>query len=283
MSEIKKILFPTDFSPTAQNAFKHCLILADYYQAKVEVLHVVFPEYATMDVPVVSMETTREKAETATAVLHSFVKLGLDQAQVAYSLQQVPRVEELVEIGIPIGSIIKIAEERHADLVLMGTKGAHNTLERAFGSVSSGVIEQARCPVLLIPEFAQWKPTHIVAYASDLSEADPYHFWKATEMLSPFHPLLHVINIHQGKEHDQVAIDELKKIFSNNTPAVQISFHQENHDSISKGLEEFVDNYGVDLLVMYSPHRSWIERLFHHSQTRDVAFTTRTPLLVIKG
>lgn len=283
MSEIKKILFPTDFSPTAQNAFKHCLILADYYQAKVEVLHVVFPEYAAMDVPVVSMETTREKAETATAVLHSFVKLGLDQAQVAYSLQQVPRVEELVEIGIPIGSIIKIAEERHADLVLMGTKGAHNTLERAFGSVSSGVIEQARCPVLLIPEFAQWKPTHIVAYASDLSEADPYHFWKATEMLSPFHPLLHVINIHQGKEHDQVAIDELKKIFSNNTPAVQISFHQENHDSISKGLEEFVDNYGVDLLVMYSPHRSWIERLFHHSQTRDVAFTTRTPLLVIKG
>lgn len=283
MSEIKKILFPTDFSPTAQNAFKHCLILADYYQAKVEVLHVVFPEYAAMDVPVVSMETTREKAETATAVLHSFVKLGLDQAQVAYSLQQVPRVEELVEIGIPIGSIIKIAEERHADLVLMGTKGAHNTLERAFGSVSSGVIEQARCPVLLIPEFAQWKPTHIVAYASDLSEADPYHFWKATEMLSPFHPLLHVINIHQGKEHDQVAIDELKKIFSNNTPAVQISFHQENHDSISKGLEEFVDNYGVDLLVMYSPHRSWIERLFHHSQTRDVAFTTRIPLLVIKG
>lgn len=283
MSEIKKILFPTDFSPTAQNAFKHCLILADYYQAKVEVLHVVFPEYAAMDVPVVSMETTREKAETATAVMHSFVKMGLDQTQAVYSLQQVPKVEELVEIGIPIGSIIKFAEERHADLVLMGTKGAHNTLERAFGSVSSGVIEQAHCPVLLIPEFAQWKPTHIVAYASDLSEADPYHFWKATEILSPFHPILYVINIHQGKEHDQVAIDELKKIFSNNTPAVQISFHQEKHDSIRKGLEEFVDNYGVDLLVMYSPHRSWIERIFHHSQTRDVAFTTRTPLLVIKG
>lgn len=283
MSEIKKILFPTDFSPTAQNAFKHCLILADHYQAKVEVLHVVFPEYAAMDVPVVSMETTREKAETARAVMHSFVELGLNQSLKVYNFQQLPRVEEVVEIGIPIGTIIKAAEEHKADLILMGTKGSHNTLEKAFGSVASGVIEQAHCPVLLIPEFAQWKPTHIVAYASDLSEADPYHFWKATEILSPFHPLLHVINIHQGKEHDQVAIDELKKIFSNNTPALQISFHQENHESISKGLEEFVDNYGVDLLVMYSPHRSWIERLFHHSQTRDVAFTTRIPLLVIKG
>jgi nucleotide-binding universal stress UspA family protein len=137
--------------------------------------------------------------------------------------------------------------------------------------------------VMLIPEFAQWKPTHIVAYASDLSESDPYHFWKAAELLTPFHPLLHVINIHKGDAHDQIAIDELKKIFSDNTPAVQISFHQEKHDSIATGLEEFVDNYGVDLLVMYSPHRSWVERWFHHSQTRDVAFTTRIPLLVIKS
>lgn len=283
MSQVKKILFPTDFSPTAQNAFKHCLILADYYQAKIEVLHVVFPEYAAMDVPVVSMATTREKVDAAVPVMHSFLELGLSQTQALYTFQAIPRVEEKVEIGIAIGTIIKMANEHDADLIMMGTKGSHNTLEKAFGSVSTGVIEQAKCPVMLIPEFAQWKPTHIVAYATDLSESDPYHFWKAAEMLTPFHPLLHVINIHKGNAHDQIAIDELKKIFSNNTPAVKISFHQEKHDSITDGLEVFVDNYGVDLLVMYSPHRSWVERWFHHSQTRDVAFTTRIPLLVIKS
>jgi nucleotide-binding universal stress UspA family protein len=283
MSQVKKILFPTDFSPTAQNAFKHCLILADYYQAKIEVLHVVFPEYAAMDVPVVSMATTREKVDAAVPVMHSFLELGLSQTQALYTFQAIPRVEEKVEIGIAVGTIVKLANEQDADLIMMGTKGSHNTLEKAFGSVSTGVIEQAKCPVMLIPEFAQWKPTHIVAYASDLSESDPYHFWKATEVLTPFHPLLHVINIHKGNAHDQVAIDELKKIFSNNTPAVQISFHQEKHDSVTDGLEVFVDNYGVDLLVMYSPHRSWVERWFHHSQTRDVAFTTRIPLLVIKS
>lgn len=283
MSQVKKILFPTDFSPTAQNAFKHCLILADYYQAKIEILHVVFPEYAAMDVPVVSMATTREKVDAAVPVMHSFLELGLSQTQALYTFQAIPRVEEKVEIGIAIGTIIKMANEHDADLIMMGTKGSHNTLEKAFGSVSTGVIEQAKCPVMLIPEFAQWKPTHIVAYASDLSESDPYHFWKAAEMLTPFHPLLHVINIHKGDAHDQIAIDELKKIFSNNTPAVQISFHQEKHDSITDGLDVFVDNYGVDLLVMYSPHRSWVERWFHHSQTRDVAFTTRIPLLVIKS
>ena len=283
MSQVKKILFPTDFSPTAQNAFKHCLILADYYQAKIEVLHVVFPEYAAMDVPVVSMATTREKVDAAIPVMHSFLELGLSQTQALYTFQAIPRVEEKVEIGIAVGTIVKMANEHDADLIMMGTKGSHNTLEKAFGSVSTGVIEQAQCPVMLIPEFAQWKPTHIVAYATDLSESDPYHFWKAAEMLTPFHPLLHVINIHKGDAHDQIAIDELKKIFSDNTPAVQISFHQEKHDSIATGLEEFVDNYGVDLLVMYSPHRSWVERWFHHSQTRDVAFTTRIPLLVIKS
>lgn len=283
MSQIKKILFPTDFSPTAQNAFKHCLILADFYQAKVEVLHVVFPEYAALDVPVVSMVTTREKAETAQSVLLSFVELGMTQTQAIYTFKSPPKIEQSVEIGVPIGTVLKLANEHKTDLIMLGTKGEHNTLEKAFGSVTTGVIEQAACPVMVIPEFAQWKPTHIVAYASDLSESDPYHFWKAADMLTPFHPLLHVVNIHQGNAQDEVAIDELKKIFSNNTPAIQISFHQEKHDSITAGLETFIDNYGVDLLVMYSPHRSWIERLFHHSQTRDLAFTTRVPLLVIKS
>ncbi|AEE50781.1 universal stress protein [Haliscomenobacter hydrossis] len=283
MSQIKKILFPTDFSPTAQNAFKHCLILADYYEAKVEVVHAVFPEYAALDMPVVSMTTTREKAEAARAVLGSFVELGMTQTQEFYTFKNLPTVEQMVEIGVPIGTILKLADERHIDLIMMGTKGEHNTMERAFGSVSTGVLEHAICPVMVIPEFAHWKPTHIVAYASDLSESDPYHFWKAADILTPFHPLVHVVNIHKGEAHDEVAIDELKKIFSNNTPAVQISFHQEKHDSITAGIETFVDNYGVDLLMMYSPHRSWIERLFHHSQTRDLAFTTRIPLLVIKS
>jgi len=128
MSQVKKILFPTDFSPTAQNAFKHCLILADYYQAKIEVLHVVFPEYAAMDVPVVSMATTREKVDAAIPVMHSFLELGLSQTQALYTFQAIPRVEEKVEIGIAIGTIVKMANEHDADMIMMGTKGSHNTL-----------------------------------------------------------------------------------------------------------------------------------------------------------
>lgn len=283
MSPVKKILFPTDFSPTAQNAFKHCLILADHYQAKIEVLHIATPEYAVMDIPSISSEITQEKAQVAAAVLHTFVELGMSQSQAAYTFQKKPRVEESVEVGSSVGSILNIAEEHQVDLIVMGTTETQTTLEAIFGSVSSGVMDQAKCPILLIPEAAQWKPTHVVAYASDLSESDPYHFWKATELLSPFQPSLHVINISNDDTQDQVAMGELKKIFSNNTPAVKVSFHQEKHESIAKGLEAFVGKHKIDLLVMYSPQRSWFERLFHQSQTREVALTTQLPLLIIKG
>lgn len=283
MSPIKKILFPTDFSPTAQNAFQHCLILADHYQAKIEVLHIAAPEYAVMDIPSISTESTQGKAKVAKTVLHTFVDLGINQSQAAYTFQKKPRVEESVEVGSSVGSILNIAEEHQIDLIVMGTTEEQTAMDVIFGSVSGGVMDQAKCPILLIPETAQWKPTRVVAYASDLSEADPYHFWKATELLSPFQPSLHVINISNEDTQDQVALGELKKIFSSNAPAVKVSFHQKNHESIAKGLEEFVNHHKIDLLVMYSPQRSWFERLFHHSQTREVALTTQLPLLVIKG
>ena len=79
MKMIKKILFPTDFSATAQSAFRHCLLLADKYDADVEILHVIFPEYEALDLPVMAAQATKEKAEAAGVVMKTFVETGLTQ------------------------------------------------------------------------------------------------------------------------------------------------------------------------------------------------------------
>ncbi|MEY4135204.1 MAG: hypothetical protein RL386_1554 [Bacteroidota bacterium] len=284
MRKIHRILFPTDFSEAAQNAFRYCRSLADALSAEIFVLHVVYPEYELLDLPVLATKATHDKIDAAKDALNSFVGLGAGQAAVPDDL----KTSQEVEVGTPVGIIRQNAQKHAADLIVMGTKGEHNALEKTLGSVTTGVIEGAHCPVLVVPEHTAWRPPHIVAFATNLSEADPYHVWKAAEILEPFHPLMHIIHISDEKKPAgrTTRFDEVEAFFrhqANDTPALQLTFHELERASVTEGLEEFSDNHEVDLLVMFAPRHSWSDRLFKPSATRKMALDAPLPLLFLKN
>lgn len=289
MSKINKILFPTDFSETAQNAFRYSLILADHYGAEIILLHAVYPEYEMLDLPVMAVKATRDKMEAARSALNSFIELEVSQVGADYSFRRAPVVFPEVEVGTPVAIIAQTVKKHHPELIVMGTKGEHNALEKTLGSVTTGVIEDSACPVLVVPEHAGWKAPKVVAYATDLSEADPYHVWRAAQMLEPFHPLMHVVHIANGKSGNAgpgANLTEVEEFFNrqnNNTPALQIAFHQLERDSVTAGLEEFIDYYDIDMLVMFAPRHSWLDRLLKPSSTKKMALDTPAPLLLLKN
>jgi nucleotide-binding universal stress UspA family protein len=47
-------------------------------------------------------------------------------------------------------SIISYADEQRADLIVMGTRGRAGLKRLVLGSVASGVVEHATCPVLVV-------------------------------------------------------------------------------------------------------------------------------------
>lgn len=283
MRMIKKILFPTDFSATAQNAFRHCLLLADKYGADIEVLHVIFPEYEALDLPVMAAQATKEKAEAARAAMKAFVESTLAQVQAAHQLEGVPNVKPDIEIGTPGKIICDAARRNEADLIVMGTKGEHNVLERVFGSVTTAVIGNAYCNLWIVPEKALFEQIDIIAYATDLMEADPYHIWEVGKMLEPFSPIIHCVHVNVNSSVEG-AIDfaSLGAFFEHHAPSLQINFHSLSGRSVIESLEEFIDTHDVGLLAMYAPRHNWIERAFRKSHTRRMAFEAHVPLLIIK-
>lgn len=283
MTKIRKILFPTDFSDAAQNAFHHCLAFADKMEAGIVLLHAIFPEYEALDLPIMAAKATQEKVEAARLMLDSFIASSVDQMKKKQPLKNPPRVEKEVEIGSPGGVIINIARREEADLIIMGTRGEHNALEKAFGSVTTGVIERAHCPVMVIPEEAPIDTIDIIAYASDLSEADPYHVWKAAHILECFNPILHVVHIRGSRNStEEVDFAEMEDFFREQAPALQVIFHNIRGMTVENALEEFVDTYDVDVLCMYAPNHNLLERIFYDSRTRRMAMKTHIPLLLIK-
>jgi nucleotide-binding universal stress UspA family protein len=152
MLAIKTILFPTDFSKHAELALPFASALARDYGGRLLIAHVQTPPavaYGEMDAlppdPVETEEVVKKR-------LLSIRPAG----------QGVP-FEHYYIIGDPAGEIVRLANEKQADLIVMGTHGRRGLRRLLMGSVAEQVVRKAPCPVVTVKD-----PAH-------LTESDAAH------------------------------------------------------------------------------------------------------------
>lgn len=137
MLPIQTIVFPTDFSTTADEALEVAKALARDHQAKLVLMH------AVLSVPSVEVYVAQEELDKLK--LESRGKLNALAAQIADS-----EVEVHVPFGDPGPSIVGVAQQVGADLIVMGTHGRTGLGRVLLGSVAEHVLRHATCPVLTI-------------------------------------------------------------------------------------------------------------------------------------
>jgi nucleotide-binding universal stress UspA family protein len=282
MTDIKKILFPTDFSETAQHAFQQALVLADHWHARIQVLHVVYPEYEGMDLPMMSAQMTNKRVELAKSLCNQFIDTGTRKTE--WIRKHNIEIQPLVEVGAAPSIISSTAEDIGADLIIMGTQGEHPIIERIFGTISAHVLDLSKVDVLLIPQKARLQRFNAIAYATDLTIADPYHIWETSRLFELLADKLYCVHVFTDQDESvELKMNELKSYIRQNPPSISIELVGLDGDSVEDHLQDFIRDRSIDILVMYSPHRSLFERLFHRSHTRQMAYHSEIPLWVIKS
>lgn len=146
MKPYRKILVPTDFSPGAEVALEHALVLRQHLGATLTLLHVYplpiayGPPYAyTVDLigPIerdarAQLEKTSQRAR----------ELGAGD-------QPVP-IQAKLAAGAAALSITEEAKEGGYDLIVLGTHGRTGLSHLFIGSVAERVVRTAHCPVLTV-------------------------------------------------------------------------------------------------------------------------------------
>jgi nucleotide-binding universal stress UspA family protein len=139
MLPINKILFPTDFSDRAMNAFHMASALARDHRAALTVLHVrempalPFAEFGAVPPPALP---SREE------LMAKLAKFELPDEGIA--------VEFVIADGEPGEEIVRVAKEHRCDLIVMGTHGRTGLSRLLMGSVAERVMRRAPCPVLTL-------------------------------------------------------------------------------------------------------------------------------------
>src|SRR5690349_12825010 len=142
----RSIVVGTDGSDTAQKAVDEAVDLAKSLSAKVWLVSAYEP---------VPQARLREEARQAPADLQWMVNPREDvDSTLAAAADRVREagvdVETFAREGDPADAILDVAEERDADLIVVGNKGMTGARRFLLGSVPNKVSHHAPCSVLII-------------------------------------------------------------------------------------------------------------------------------------
>jgi nucleotide-binding universal stress UspA family protein len=136
----KTILVPTDGSDYSYYAAEHAAYLAKSLGSKIYILNVVDTGLAFH----AGIHMSESKTE-----MENMAKEAIDKIKALCDVSGVA-CEEAVVSGKPANAILEFATKIGADCIVIGSVGVSAIEEVFVGSVSKSVLNNAKCPVLMV-------------------------------------------------------------------------------------------------------------------------------------
>ena len=295
MLHINSILFPTDFSPAAEDAFSHASHLAAQYDAEIHVFTVVTPEEAGQVNPMdyLPLESSEESDD--------LYLTGGEDADAPAS-QPIRAVYQKMEGPDPAESILDYANEHDVDLVVMGTHGRRGVERLLTGSVSEEVVRRAPCPVftvvgrddpgpgpeikrILVPvdfsEHARLGAEYARALATgygatiDLVHVVEDAVFPTVYGIDPLTPVLPDVHDRAREALESLADDIVDD-------ATSVELHV-TAGHASRDIVDFAEEHESSLIVMTTHGRTGLKRFLIGSVAEKVVRQARCPVFTVKS
>ena len=153
----KKILVALDGSESSQRAAQAAVELAEKLRADLIVLHAISPPtsyyHSTIASPTgMSLPAPSQHEIDAYYAYARKVALGVVGETESKAKKQGVHVKtEIPEaVSSVVETIINHAVKENPDLIIVGTRGLGGFKKMLLGSVSSGIVSHANCPVLVV-------------------------------------------------------------------------------------------------------------------------------------
>lgn len=277
---MRKILFPTDFSNAANNAFVYALHLAEEMEAGLYVLN-------TFMQPVLSA-THAGQPELVPEVyenyelqqFENFKKNSADLRKMAanYNLSSVP-LTFIFEEGTVVTNAQRIIAKEGIHLVIMGTNRADGVIDKIFGSNTLGVIRGIKTPVLSVPREAKYKGIKEILFTTLFREKDETALRQIMEIARKFHVKVKCVHVLKDRNVEIISVtDRWRRMFpEDNLDFILLDMEQ----STEQTLNRYIESNRVDLLCVVKRNKNLLEQLFKSSMSNRLRMHANTATLVL--
>jgi nucleotide-binding universal stress UspA family protein len=273
-----KIVCPTDFSECSLNAIEYAAKLGEMYQADLFLFHVPDKEdYQKL-----------ASNEFHSGDQYSFIQKKLDSLVEIVSQESIPKglnscQSEFIE-GKTVNSILEFADDKKADLIIIGTEGVNDFKQNYIGTRASRLVEKSERDVMVIPRKVFFKLPKKLVYATDYLEEDKLAIQKVVELAKFWGSEIDIVHVSTkmkniDKSLHVTMVQEIKPFIKYD----KVNFILKSYrDEPGLGLENYLIISKGDILVTLSKKKTWFEQIFSNNLSRKMSYFINKPLFVIK-
>ncbi|HWB28153.1 MAG TPA: universal stress protein [Chitinophagaceae bacterium] len=275
---MNNILVPTDFSEVAKRAAIYALHFAAQVHASKIILYNAYQQPIATDASMTPVELIDfdEMRDISNKGMELFKTSIQSYAKGSINIEAITEYTTLAE------GLKDICDAKKIDLVVMGVTGGGALSEVLIGSNAVTVAKHSTVPVVVVPPGTEFSDIKNVMLACD--------FRKVVET-TPVKPIKQILDETKAKLF-VLNIDHENKNFSPETPFESLmldtlfyGYSPEYHFMDSTSFVEAINNFAldknIDLIITIPKKHGFFEGLFKRSHTKQLAFHSHVPLMVI--
>ena len=272
---MKKILFPTDFSETANNAFLYALNLAKSIDAQVYVLHVYELPMITGSLSAGLIQNVYETVELGSFENFKDNIPQLRQIAADNELSDIP-LKFILEEGNFLYILRETIEEESVDFVVMGTNGNSGFERFLFGSNTINTITSMKIPILSVPQELSFKGFKNIGFTTIFDQKDKDALKYLIEIANRHQAKIHCMHVSKDGKFNQQVLEDWKDQFANDPVVFEIY----NDADPTNAVLDFIKEKQIDLLTVVSRNKGFFDNIFSPGFTKRIANKNITPLFV---
>jgi len=298
MIKIERILIPTDFSEYAEQALTQAIHFAKKYQSELHILHVntLFDSNPEMFGNTRVINDIQRMSE-------NFIGKQINKIAENESLENLRVIQEH-EQGISAApTILEYSNEKHIDLIVMGTHGRRGLGHLFLGSVAEEVVRLSKCPVFTVntrkksKKMKQFKNILVPIDLSEISEISVKYAKEIAELYDSKLHLLHVIEDNVPAAYSLVGKLSIYDLVPDIEEKIKLRM-EKSYYSIKDYLKrykniiltghatteiiKYAENHKIDLITIATHGFTGIKHLFVGSVAEKVVRMAPCPVFITK-
>lgn len=268
---MKKLLCPTDFSETSDNAIAYAAKLAQVAGCELTLLNV----QSLFDITPVEFITGRQFTLKATTE-----RLQEQSREVS----QVFRITCHAEVEPTYHKLSTVISEKSSqyDLLVMGSNGADDLYQFFLGSNTYNALVKARTAALIIPEGSLYSEIRRIVYAFDYLRERKLPLTPLIDFSNSVRADVTVLQVMEEAYSEDAERDlkELQFILETQAGGFPLNFETVRSSEVAKSIDSFIHKDEPDILALCSQDRNFLENVFHRSVLKQLSSVCSYPVFV---